>query len=429
MNQRELLLESFAAAVKAADPAHIVPQHLPQPPKGRTLVVGAGKAAAAMAQAFENHWPVTAPFSGLAVTRYGHALPTQKIKVIEAGHPIPDVHGLHAAREILEETQKLTADDLLLCLFSGGGSSLLTLPLDGISLQELQSLTQQLLRCGASIQEINTVRKHVSVLQGGKLAAICQSPVLSLIVSDVTGDDATHIASGPCAPDPTTCADALNVLNRYRLDVPLSIRQVLQANNETPKPGSPIFRNVENRIIANAHQSLVAAADYFQSRNIDTAILGDTVTGEAREIAKSYAALAKEIYRYPRLMRPPIALLSGGETTVTVHGDGRGGRNAEFLLSLLIALDGQANICAIACDTDGIDGSENNAGALIVADSCARARQSGINAQSYLARNDAYTFFKQLGDLVITGPTYTNVNDYRAIVIFKDNGGESISFW
>lgn len=417
MTPRELLLGSFSAAVKAADPAHIVAQHLPRPPKGRTLVVGAGKAAAAMAQAFENNWPTTAPFDGLAVTRYGHALPTQKIKVIEAGHPIPDEQSMQAARAILEEAGKLTDDDLLLCLFSGGGSSLLAMPPAGVSLQDLQCLTRQLLRCGASIQEINTVRKHLSIIQGGKLAAACKAPILALIVSDVTGDDATHIASGPCSPDPTTCADALDVLSRYQLDVPLNIHHVLQAGNETPKPGSPIFHTAENRIIANAHQSLAAAAGYFWNRSINTLILGDTVTGEAREIAKSYAALAKEIFHYPQSLHAPIALLSGGETTVTVHGDGRGGRNTEFLLSLLITLEGQANTYAIACDTDGIDGSADNAGALIAPDSLIRAQQLGMCAKSYLSRNDAYSFFKRLDDLVITGPTHTNVNDYRAIIV------------
>lgn len=418
MNPREWLLESFTAAVKAADPAHIVAQHLPHPTKGRTLVIGAGKAAAAMAQAVENHWPSAAPFEGIVVTRYGHALPTRKIKVVEAGHPVPDEQGMQAARIILEEAGKLTADDLLLCLFSGGGSSLLALPLPGIALQDLQSITRQLLRCGASIQEINTVRKHLSAILGGRLAAACRAPIRALIVSDVTGDAATHIASGPCAPDPTTCAAAINILNRYRLDVPLSIQQVLQANNDTPKPGASVFRTVENRIIANSHQSLTAAADYFRSRNIDTLILGDSVTGEAREIAKSYAALAKEIYQYPRTLQAPIALLSGGETTVTVLGGGKGGRNAEFLLSLAIALDGQANTYAIACDTDGIDGSEDNAGAVITPNTLIRAQQMGMNADDYLTRNDAYTFFERLGDLVTTGPTRTNVNDYRAIVIF-----------
>ena len=417
MTPRELLLESFAVAVKAADPAHILPQHLPSPPKGRTLVIGAGKAAATMALAVEKHWPDSAPIEGLVVTRYGHALPTQKIKVIEADHPIPDDNGMQAARTMLAAVEQLCADDLLLCLFSGGGSSLLPLPLPGVSLQDLQSLTRQLLRCGASIQEINAVRKHVSAIQGGRLAATCKAPILALIISDVTGDDATHVASGPCAPDSTTSADALHVLQQYRLASPPSVLDVLRQNQETPKPGSKIFQHVENRVIAHSHRSLVAATDYFQRCNIHTLILGDTVTGEAREIAKSYAALAREIYRHPRTLCAPIALLSGGETTVTVHGDGKGGRNSEFLLSLALVLDGQENTYAIACDTDGIDGSEDNAGAIITPDTLTRARKLGLNASDYLVRNDAYSFFQQLGDLVTTGATHTNVNDYRAILI------------
>ncbi len=422
MNPHSYLLESFSVAVKAADPVHIVPQHLPHPPRGRTLVVGAGKAAAAMALAVENAWPPKAQLSGLVVTRYGHNLPTHKIKVIEAGHPIPDENGEQASRQILAAVKTLESEDLLLCLFSGGGSSLLSLPIDGISLQELQEITQQLLRCGASIQEINTVRKHLSAIQGGKLAAVCKAPILALIISDVTGDEATHVASGPCSPDPTTFSDVIAVLDHYNLDVPPTIKQRLHAGkahqlDETPKPGSPIFTHVENRIIANAHQSLIAAANYFQDFSIATLILGDTVTGEAREIAKSYAALVKEICSCPQLLKAPIALLSGGETTVTIKGKGRGGRNSEFLLSLLIELGGMKNVYALACDTDGIDGTENNAGAIITPDSLIRAKELGLNATSFLTNNDAYTFFQQLNDLVITGPTYTNVNDYRVILV------------
>lgn len=422
MNPRSYLLESFLVAVKAADPAHIVPQHLPNPPKGRTLVVGAGKASAAMALAVENAWPSSAPLDGFVVTRYGHKLPTQKIKVIEAGHPIPDENGEQAAREILAAVKALKSDDLLLCLFSGGGSSLLSLPVEGISLPELKEVTHQLLWCGARIQEINTVRKHLSAIQGGRLAAACKAPILALIISDVTGDEATHIASGPCSPDPTTFSDALAVLDQYNLNVPPSVRKILlegkaHAASETPKPGSLIFSRVENKIIASAHQSLLASANYFQERTIAPLILGDTVTGESREIAKSYAALARGIRLHPQLLKAPIALLSGGETTVTIKGNGRGGRNSEFLLSLLIELNGLKDIYALACDTDGLDGTENNAGALISPDSLVRARQLGLNAASFLNNNDAYTFFEQLSDLVITGPTYTNVNDYRAILI------------
>ncbi|SOD17084.1 glycerate kinase type-2 family protein [Nitrosomonas ureae] len=422
MNPCDHLLESFAVAVKAADPTHIIPSNLPHPPPGRTLVVGAGKASAAMAMAVENAWPADARIDGLVVTRYGHTLPTHKIKVVEAGHPIPDENGERAAQKILSATQALEPSDLLLCLFSGGGSSLLSLPAEGISLQDLQAVTHQLLRCGASIQEINIVRKHLSAIQGGKLAAACRAPILALIISDVTGDEATHIASGPCSPDPSTFSDALAVLARYHLDVPATIRQLLLAGiehaiTETPKPGSPIFNQVENRIIANAHQSLVAAADYFKKHEISTLILGDTVTGESREIAKCYAALTKEIRLHPQKLKPPLALLSGGETTVTLRGNGRGGRNTEFLLSLLIELSTLDNVYALACDTDGLDGSENNAGALITPDSLIRANKLRLDPVSFLSNNDAYTFFQQLNDLIITGPTHTNVNDYRAILV------------
>ncbi|MDO9311562.1 MAG: MOFRL family protein [Nitrosomonas sp.] len=282
--------------------------------------------------------------------------------------------------------------------------------------------THQLLWCGARIQEINTVRKHLSAIQGGRLAAACKAPILALIISDVTGDEATHIASGPCSADPSTFSDALAVLDQYHLNVPPSVRKTLlegkvRTASETPKPGSLIFSHVENRIIASAYQSLLASANYFQDHTIATLILGDTVTGESREIAKSYAALAREIRLHPQLLKAPVVLLSGGETTVTIKGSGRGGRNSEFLLSLLIELADLKNIYALACDTDGLDGTENNAGALISPDSLVRAKQLGLNAASFLTNNDAYTFFKQLNDLVITGPTYTNVNDYRAILI------------
>ncbi|MBL0010495.1 MAG: glycerate kinase [Nitrosomonas sp.] len=423
MNPRSYLLESFLVAVKAADPAHIIPQHLPSPPKGRTLVVGAGKAAAAMALAVENAWSSSAQLGGLVVTRYGHKLPTEKIKVIEAGHPVPDENGEQASREILYAVKALKSEDLLLCLFSGGGSSLLSLPIDGISLQDLKEVTKQLLRCGASIQEINTVRKHLSAIQGGRLAAACKASIVALIISDVTGDEATHIASGPCSPDPTTFSDALAVLDQYNLNVPPSVRKILlegkvHTTHETPKPGSHIFSRVENKIIASAYQSLLASANYFQGLNIPPLILGDTVTGESREIAKSYAALAREIRIHPQLLKAPIALLSSGEPTVTIKGNGRGGRNAEFLLSLLIELAGLKEIYALACDTDGLDGTENNAGAIVSPDSLIRAKKLGLNAASFLINNDAYSFFEQLNDLVITGPTYTNVNDYRAILIF-----------
>ncbi len=428
MNPRAWLLDSFQTAVKAADPAQIVPDFLPAlsdlpvPPKGRVLVIGAGKASAAMALAVENSWPEYSALEGIVVTRYGHALPTRRITIIEAGHPIPDENGMAAAQQILQRVKQLTADDLLLCLFSGGGSSLLALPTDGISLADLQQVTQQLLHCGASIQEINTIRKHVSKIQGGRLAAACKAPIQALIISDVTGDDPAHIASGPCAPDPTRFSDALAVLKHYHLDAPPSILNTLCTGDqhlpdETPKPGSPIFKHVENRVIASGRQSLYAAKNFLQQKGIYVLIMGDTVTGEAREVAKAYAALVREIRLYPDMLKTPIALLSGGETTVTLQGSGRGGRNTEFLLALLIALDGLDQVYALACDTDGIDGSGRNAGALITPDSLLRARQAGMRAESFLTNSDAFSFFKKLGDLVVTGPTYTNVNDYRAILV------------
>lgn len=425
MNPRAWLLDSFEAAVKAADPAQIVPKFLsdlPVPPRGRVLVIGAGKASAAMAVAVENSWSEHHTLEGIVVTRYGHAMPTRRIRIVEAGHPIPDENGMQAAQDILQRVMQLTKDDLLLCLFSGGGSSLLALPSEGIPLTDLQYLTQQLLRCGASIQEINTVRKHVSQIQGGRLAAVCQASIHALIISDVTGDDPAHIASGPCAPDPTRFSDALTVLEQYAINAPASIRKVLRAGDhhlldETPKPGSPIFKHVRNQIIASARQSLRAAKHFFQQCGINALILGDTVTGEARDVAKTYAALVREIRFYPDLLKPPVALLSGGETTVTVHGNGRGGRNTEFLFALLIALDGLDRVYALACDTDGIDGSGHNAGALITPDSLLRARQAGMRAESFLINNDAFSFFSKLDDLVITGPTYTNVNDYRVILV------------
>ena len=422
MNPRDLLLGSFHAAVAAADPLQIVPAHLPPPPVGRTLVMGAGKAAADMALAVEQHWPNDAPLAGTVITRYGHGLPTQRIAVVEAGHPVPDAAGESAARGIFTAVKSLTQDDLLLALVSGGGSSLLSLPVASISMADLKAVTQALLHSGATIQEINTVRKHLSSIQGGRLAAACAAPIRALVISDVTGDEPTHIASGPCAPDPTTYADALEILARYHCAVPPAVLQTLQRGacgeiGETPKPGDPIFARTENRVIATAQQSLQAAADYFAAQGIPAVILGDSVTGEARAIAALHAALAREVATRGLPWRVPLALISGGECTVTVHGKGRGGRCAEFLLALTTELQGQADVHALAGDTDGIDGSEDNAGAISTPDTLARAAALGLNAQQHLSNNDGYGFFSALGDLVITGPTRTNVNDYRAILV------------
>jgi glycerate 2-kinase len=422
LNARELLLGSFHAAVAVADPLEIVPRHLPPPPRGRTVVVGAGKAAGAMALAVEKHWPAQAPLEGVVITRYGHGLPTSRIRVVEAGHPVPDEQGEVAAREILALASGLGADDLLLALVSGGGSALLSLPVAGVSMADLKAVTRALLASGAPIQDMNTVRKHLSVIQGGRLAAATQARALALVISDVTGDDPTHIASGPCAPDPTTYADAIEVLARHGVSPPATVAAHLEAGRagrhpETPKAGDPALARAENRVIATAQASLTAAAAYFQSRGVTPMILGDSVTGESREVAKVYAALARQIRQHGHPQRPPVALISGGETTVTIRGSGRGGRCSEFLLSLAVELGGLAGTHALACDTDGIDGSEDNAGAVLDPDSLARAAAAGLDAKQRLADNDGYGFFGALGDLVVTGPTRTNVNDYRAIVI------------
>jgi hydroxypyruvate reductase len=422
MTPKELLLESFRAAVAAADPLKILPAHLPPPPAGRTLGLGAGKAAASMALAVEQHWPAAAPLDGLVITRYRHGLLTNRVKVVEAGHPIPDASGEKAAREILRLAKSLGADDLLLALVSGGGSALLSLPVDGITMDELKATTKELLRCGAPIQDMNTVRKHLSAIQGGRLAAATKARVLALVVSDVTGDDPTHVASGPCAPDPSTYQDALDVLARYSVKAPKTVVDFLERGArgeiaESPKPGDKVFARVENRVIATAQQSLQAAARYFAGQGITPAILGDSVTGEASEVAKVYGALARQVKRHGEPFKPPVALISGGECTVTVRGRGRGGRCGEFLLALGIDLAGLDDVHALAADTDGIDGSEDNAGAYLAPDSLPRAESTGLSAKRLAANNDSYSFFSVLGDLVVTGPTRTNVNDYRVILV------------
>lgn len=422
MSPHDLLLGSFHAALAAADPLKIVPQHLPQPPKGRTLVIGAGKAAAAMALAVEQNWPAEAPLDGLVITRYQHGLLTNRITVVEAGHPVPDESGEKAALEILRRVKTLTRDDLLLVLVSGGGSSLLALPVEGLAMADLKNVTKLLLMSGAPIQDMNTVRKHLSAIQGGRLAAACRAQVVALVISDVTGDDPTHIASGPCAPDPTTYRDALDILARHAIRAPKAVTEHLQRGAageipETPKPGNRLFARVDNRVIATAQAALQAAAQFFIAHDIHPAILGDSVTGEAREVAKVYGALAREVKQHGLPWQAPVALISGGECTVTVKGKGRGGRCAEFLLSLAVDLDGAEHIHALACDTDGIDGSQDNAGALLAPDTLKRAAKKTLDAGALLENNDGYGFFSALGDLVVTGPTRTNVNDYRVILV------------
>jgi glycerate 2-kinase len=420
LHQRALLRELFDAAVAAADPAHCLPHWLPGPPAGRLVIVGAGKAAAAMAAAVEAHWRGDLErISGIVVTRYGHGLPTRCIEVVEASHPAPDAAGQRAAARLLQAVHGLTADDLVLVLLSGGGSALLAAPMAGITLDEKRGVTKALLACGANIGEINCVRKHLSAIKGGRLAlAAAPARVLTLAISDVPGDDLSTIASGPTVPDPTTCADALEIVDRYGIELPAAARAALQDGRaETPKPGNPGFARCESHIIATAQASLAAAAELARSRGIVPLVLGDAIEGEAREAARVLGGIALSCATHGVPLAAPCVLLSGGETTVTVRAAGRGGRNAEFLLGLALALGGHPHISAIACDTDGIDGSEDNAGAMVLPDTPARAIAAEIDLRARLAQNDAFSVFSALGDLVVTGPTRTNVNDFRAILI------------
>jgi glycerate 2-kinase len=417
--QQDLLLSAFQAALTAADPLNILPPQLPLPPRGKTLVVGGGKAAAAMAKAVEDHWPAQAPLSGLVVTRYQHGLPLKHIEVIEASHPLPDGRGAEAAVRMLGAIQELTPDDLLLVLLSGGGSSLLALPVEGVTLKELRAVTKSLLACGAPIREINTVRKHLTRFSGGQVAALSAAPVCALILSDVVGDDPTHIASGPCAPDPGTFADAIGLLQRYGIDPPSAVRDHLQRGlhgeiPDTPKPGDPQFGKVQNRVIGSARISLDEGQIWLKQQGIQVINLGE-IEGESSSVANDHATRLRQ-----RLAAavPPVALLSGGETTVTVrNASGRGGRNTEYLLALGLALHDLHNMWAIACDTDGIDGTEDNAGAIWTPDTLTRAKDAGLDAAVYLEANNAYGFFSALGDLIITGPTRTNVNDFRLVLV------------
>ena len=421
--QREVLRGLFDAAVAAADPARCLPAWLPEPPDspmGRTVIVGAGKAAAAMARAVEDHWRGDPErLSGLVVTRYGHGMPTRRIEVVEASHPAPDAAGQMAAARILGAVNGLTANDLVLVLLSGGGSALLAAPMAGITLEQKRAVTKALLTSGASIGEINCVRKHLSAIKGGRLAlAAAPARVVTLAISDVPGDDLSTIASGPTVPDPTSCADALEIVKRYGIELPAAARQALLTGAaETPKTDNAGFLRCESHIIATAQGSLAAAANLARAQGLTPLVLGDTIEGEAREAARVLGGIALSVAAHGVPLAAPCVLLSGGETTVTVKGAGRGGRNAEFLLGLALALGGNARISAIACDTDGIDGSEDNAGAMVLPDTPARAVAAGIDLRARLVENDAYNVFAALGDLVVTGPTRTNVNDFRAILI------------
>ncbi len=410
--KRDLLGAMFQAAVDAAQPARCVPGALPAPPSGRTVVIGAGKAAAAMAAAVEDNWP--GEIGGLVVTRYGHAVPTRHIEVVEAAHPVPDKAGRDAARRILAMVEPLGADDLALCLISGGGSALLALPAGDISLQDKQAVNRALLRAGATISEMNCLRKHLSTIKGGRLAAAtAPARLVALLISDVPGDDPSVIASGPTVPDPTTLADARAVLEKYAIHAPATVvARLTDDSGETPKPGDPRLARAETRLIATPLASLEAAARIAWAAGITPEIIGDALEGEARDLAAAHADLARQAAN-----GSPRVILSGGETTVTMTGGGRGGRNSEYLLALAIALDGRPGVHAIARDTDGIDGSEDNAGAVITPDTLARAGAAGLDARAYLDNNDAYGFFEVLGDLIISGPTLTNVNDFRAILV------------
>jgi hydroxypyruvate reductase len=421
----DLLKESFAAAVAAADPLQMLAQHLPKAPR-RALVVGAGKAAASMAVAVERAWP-DVELDGLVITRYAHGLPTRCIRVIEAGHPVPDAAGEAAAAEILARASALQAGDLLLVLVSGGGSSLLSLPVADVSMDDLKRVTRDLLASGAPIEQMNVVRKHLSRIAGGHLATAATgrgATVVALIISDVTGDAPADIASGPCAADPSTYADAIAVLRRWNVTPPASVASWLARGErgeiaETPKPGDPRLAGVENRIVATARGSLQAAGEVFRRAGVTPVILGDTVTGEAREVAKVYAALVRELRAHDAPFARPVALISGGECTVTLPPGmrGRGGRCSEFLLSLAVELDGMPGVHALAADTDGIDGSEDNAGAWLAPETAARAAAAGMPARVALDAHDSYGFFAAGGSLVVTGPTRTNVNDYRVILV------------
>ena len=414
---RELLANMFAAAVNAAQPEHCIPRFLPEPPKGRTIVIGAGKASAAMAQALERHWP--GPLSGLVVTRYGYAVPCERIEIVEAAHPVPDAAGESAALRMLAKVQNLNENERVLALISGGGSALLAAPAAGVSLAEKCAITAALLKSGASISEINCVRKHLSAIKGGRLAAAAwPTSVLTLAISDVPGDDPAVIASGPTVADPTTTVDALKVLDFYGIAIPPSLRARLESGAlETPKPGDPRLAHTEFRLIASPRQMLEAAANAAHQLGITPLILGDAIEGEAREVGKVLAGMALSCGRHGFPAKKPCVLLSGGETTVTLKGEGRGGRNTEFLLGLALTLDGAAGIHALAADTDGIDGSEDNAGAFVGPDTLQKAGEIGLDIRAHLAKNDAWGYFSALDDLLVTGPTRTNVNDFRAILV------------
>ena len=414
---RSFLRSMFDAAVAAAMPQQCVPQNLPAKPKGRTLVVGTGKASAAMAQAFEKAW--NGPVEGLIVTRYGHAVPCKQIEIVEAAHPVPDDAGTKGAKRMLAMVKGLSADDLVVALISGGGSALLSLPAEGISVEEKRAVNRALLKSGAPISEMNCVRKHLSAIKGGRLAAAAYpARVVSLVISDVPGDDLAAVGSGPTVADPTTFAQARAIIAKYKIDAPPSvIRHLDSATDETPKPGDYRLANVETKLIASPQKSLEAAAAIARKQGITPIILGDSIEGEAREVGFVMAGIALQSRRFGQPLPAPCVLISGGETTVTVRGSGAGGRNVEFLMALALKLDGAEKITALAADTDGVDGAREVAGAFIAADTLSRAWAMGIDPWASLSNNDGHGFFESLKDQIITGPTLTNVNDFRAVFI------------
>lgn len=417
MQPEAFLRALYQAVVERVAPERALPGQLPESPPGRTVVVGAGKGAAAMARALETLWP--GPLEGLVVTRYGHAVPCRQVRVEEAGHPVPDERGVRATAAILDWVSDLTADDLVIALISGGGSALLVQPAPGLDLATKQAVSRELLRSGADITEINCVRRHLSAVKGGRLAVACHpARVVALLVSDVAGDDPAVIASGPTVGDTTTCADAREVLERYRIRVPAAVDEVLRTGRgETPAPDDPRLTGVENRLVATPAQALAAAAERAREAGVTPWLLGDAITGESREVAREQAALARRVAAGEGPVQPPCVLLSGGETTVTVTGQGRGGPNAEFALAAALALEGHPGIWVLAADTDGVDGTEDNAGAWVGPETLAAAQRAGLDPARCLADNDAYRFFAGLGDLLVTGPTLTNVNDFRAILV------------
>lgn len=414
---RDLLRQMFDAAVAAAQPALCLSAHLPPPPKGRTIVIGAGKASAAMARALEDNWK--GPLEGLVVTRYGYDVPCQRIEIVQAAHPVPDAAGLAASQRIAQLVAGLTADDLVIALISGGGSSLLVAPGEGLTLADKQAVNAALLASGATISEMNCVRRHLSSLKGGRLGALCHpAQLVTLLISDVPGDSPMDIASGPTVADSTSCADALAIVQRYQIVMPDAMRALLESGaGETVKPGDPRLATSSIRIITAPQIALEAAAQVARAAGVTPYILGDSLEGEARDVAKTLAGITRQVVLRGQPFQTPCVLLSGGETTVTIRGKGRGGRNVEFLLALAVALGDLEGVHALAGDTDGVDGIEEIAGALLSPDTIERAWAQGMNPRSFLDNNDAHSFFQTLGDSVVTGPTLTNVNDFRVILI------------